>query len=249
MDASLPAAYGFALVLFRTSGLCMTAPLLSMRSVPGRVRIALAGALALVTFSGAGFPSAVVPASFLGLAAGAAGETVIGLVAGLVSRYALDAALAAGQLAGLSMGFGYGALLDPMNGTESTVVGQLFQMMALGAAVAAGIHREAITWLAISLTMTPPGSAASLVELAHHAVVQAIFATTLAVRLAFPLLAAITFGHATLGIMGRTAPQIQISSVGFSVAILAGGGAIYLLTPSIAHIAAQAAVEAFSKGR
>lgn len=227
----------------------MTAPLLSMRSVPGRVRIALTAVFAFVTFSGAGFPSAVVPSTFLELAAATAGETVMGLVAGLVSRYALDAALAAGQLAGLSMGFGYGAMLDPVNGAESTVVGQLFQMIALGAAVAAGIHREAVTWLAVSLTTTPPGSASSMVELTQHAVVQAIFATSLAVRLAFPLLAAITFGHATLGIIGRTAPQIQISSVGFSVAILAGGGAIYLLTPSIAHMAAHAALEAFTKGR
>jgi flagellar biosynthesis protein FliR len=49
--------------------------------------------------------------------------------------------------------------------------------------------------------------------------------------------------------MGRTAPQLNISSVGFSVTILAGGGALYLTAPTIAEMAARAVHDALGAGR
>ena len=75
---------------------------------------------------------------------------------------------------------------------------------------------------------------------------QIIGSCALTVRLAFPLLVAITFGHGVMALMGRAAPQVNVSSVGFSVTIVAGGGALYLLTPDLAAVAAQAAIQAFS---
>lgn len=245
MRVDLPAAYGFLLLIFRAAALCMSAPLLGMRGVPMRSRMALATVVAAVAFSGAGYPHADVPGTFLGLGAQAMAETVMGLCAGLSARIILDAAQTAGQLAGTSMGFGFGALLDPVNGTESTMLGQLFSWVTIGVAVALGIHREALGWLALSVHQVPPGTVDGLGTLAQGVVVQSIYAVTLAIRLGLPLLAAVTFGHAVLGIMGRAAPQIQISSVGFAVAILAGGTAVYALLPHIAHITAQAALRTF----
>jgi len=50
-------------------------------------------------------------------------------------------------------------------------------------------------------------------------------------------------------VVGRTAPQLNINSVGFSITILAGGGALYLLAPRIAELAARTAASAFTGGR
>ena len=50
-----------------------------------------------------------------------------------------------------------------------------------------------------------------------------------------------------MALIGRTAPQVNVSSVGFAVTIVAGGGALYLLTPSLAAVAARAAIEAFTR--
>jgi flagellar biosynthetic protein FliR len=65
------------------------------------------------------------------------------------------------------------------------------------------------------------------------------------VRLAFPVLAAVLLGHACMGVMSRMAPQLNLSNVGFSIAILAGGLGVYLAAPGVAELAARAAVAAF----
>jgi len=81
--------------------------------------------------------------------------------------------------------------------------------------------------------------------LAQNAIGQAAFSVALAVRLAFPILGAVLLGHLLMGLLTRMAPQLNLSNVGFSIAILAGGLALYLTAPAIAELAARAAVQAF----
>lgn len=245
MDLIGPQVYGFGLVLFRAVGLCITAPLFGLSTVPALVRIAAASGLAVAGALAAGLPSVELPPHTLALAGQVVVQTLIGLTAGFAARVCLEAAQAAGQLASTAMGLGYGAMLDPVNGAESTAVGQLMHLAALGVAVAAGVHREAIAWFCQSLTAAPVGSAIEWPMLCQAIVLQVIGSCALAVRLAFPLLVAITFGHGTMALMGRAAPQVNVSSVGFSVTIVLGGGALYLVMPDLAAAAATSAIAAF----
>ncbi len=102
-----------------------------------------------------------------------------------------------------------------------------------------------MAWLARSVAVWPPGNHAELGTLAWHTVGQAVVAIALAVRLAFPILGAVLVGHLVMGLLTRMAPQLNLSNVGFSIAILAGGIALYLTAPSIAELAARAAIASF----
>jgi flagellar biosynthetic protein FliR len=102
-----------------------------------------------------------------------------------------------------------------------------------------------VVWLARSVSTWPPGSPVELGPLAQAAVGQALVSVALAVRLAFPVLGAVLLGHGVLGLLTRMAPQLNLSNVGFTIAILAGGLALYLTAPSIAEYAARAAVAAY----
>ena len=245
MEPSLATLWGFGLLLFRTTGLCLTAPLLGARIVPGRVRLALSLALTFAVYTGAGAPAVAVPATVTGLAAGAAIETITGLLGGLSARWLLDAALAAGHLAGLSAGLGFSALIDPATGAESTGLSQLFFAGAQAVALSLGIHREAVTWLARAAVTWPPGTEPALATMASQVVGHAVLAIALSVRLAFPVMAAVLLGHATMGVMNRMAPTLGLSNVGFSVALLAGGLGVYMSAPTVAELAARAAIAAF----
>jgi flagellar biosynthesis protein FliR len=234
------------MVLFRATAMCSVAPLFGTKSVPVRMRMGLAVVIAYAGFAGAGAP--LFSGSAGALIQGAIIETVIGLSAGLAARFALEAVGAAGQIIATSIGLSFGATVDPLHGAESTAIGELLSMVALGAMVAAGVHRELIAWLCRSVISIPPGGAIDMGSLAGMVVTQALSAVALAVRMSFPVLAAVTFGHVALGIVGRTAPQLNISSVGFSITILAGGGALYMVAPTIAEMAAQAARQALGGG-
>ena len=245
MDASLATVWGFGLLLFRTAGLCMTAPLLGAKVVPARVRMALALTLTFAVFAGSGAHPVPVPGSLLGLAGPAAMETVVGLLGGLAARWALDAALAAGHLAGLSAGLGFAALIDPTSGAESNGLSQYLFAGAQAVALSIGIHREAVGWLARAAMAWPAGGPVELGPMLARTAGHAVLAIALSVRLAFPVLAAVLLGHACMGVMSRMAPQLNLSNIGFSIAILAGGLGLYLAAPGVAEVAARAAVAAF----
>jgi flagellar biosynthetic protein FliR len=175
-----------------------------------------------------------------------ASETALGLLAGLGARAVLQAALAAGQIVAQAVGMGFGAMVDPTSGAESNGVSELLHITAQAAAVALGLHREAIAWLARSTAAFPPGGDLGLAELATRVVWQTTGAAAIAVRLAFPILAAVSFGHFVMAVTGRMAPQLNLNNLGFSISVLAGGAAFYLLAPAIADAVARMATASFA---
>jgi flagellar biosynthetic protein FliR len=241
-----PTLFGFLMVLFRATALCSVAPLFGMKSVPMRLRMGLSVALAYAAFAGAGFP--MFAGNTGGLVQGAIIETVIGLSAGLAARFTLEAAGAAGQMIASSIGLSFGQTVDPLHGAESTSVGEILSMITMGTMVAVGVHRDLVAWLCRSVVSIPPGAPIDMAPLAGAVVTQALSAVALSVRMAFPVMIAVTFGHVALGVMGRTAPQLNISSVGFSVTILAGGAALYMTAPAIAEVCARATQQALGLG-
>jgi flagellar biosynthetic protein FliR len=183
----------------------------------------------------------------LSLAALVLSEAVMGTVAGLSSRLVLDAAQFGGQAAGASMGIGFGQMINPNSGADSSTIGELYGALALGVALALGIHTEAIAWIVRSLQDVPPGGTIDVQSLSSALIRQVIFAVTLSIRVAYPLFAASLFGYAVLGLLGKASPQLSLSNLGFGVSILCGGGALYLVAPEGARVCAQAALTVFSR--
>jgi flagellar biosynthetic protein FliR len=247
MDLLLASAYGFALVLFRAAALCAVAPVLGSASVPPRIRIGLSLVLAFAAWSGAGSPALALPGDLLTLVSAAAVETIIGLAGGFAARAALEAAAAAGHLAGLGMGIGYGALLDPVSGVEAPVLANLFSTAALGGAVALGLHRELVLWLCRSLQAVPAGGALELRALLLRSITSTLEGAALGLRLGLPFLGAVALGHLALGVLSRATPQLSLQSLGFTVAIGVGGWALWLLAPQATSLAASAAVAALAR--
>ncbi len=190
IDLGLPLAFGYLLVLLRTAGLMLAAPIFSATMISARLRLAIAAGSAAAIFAGAGMPQVAPPSTLLALAGAGLAETFVGAAAGLCARFLISAAEAAGSIAGLSAGLGYGALVDPFNGAASSVGGQLLNLLALGIAIAANLHGEAVGWLARSVAEHPPGVAFDMVGLVTTLVTTAIYACVLSIRLAFPFLAA-----------------------------------------------------------
>ncbi len=246
MFSFLPLAAAFILVVIRCAGLFSVVPLLGLPAIPARVRMAAAVVVSVAAFFGAGAPPFAAWDHAARFIIAALSEALLGLCAGLAARLVLDAAAAAGSAIGMSMGLSMAATYDPVHGSESPAVSQVLSLLALAFAVAGGVHREAVAWLCRSVVEMPPGSPISVSELAARVVGQAAGAIALAIRLAFPVLAAVTIGHLTLGLLNRTTPQLGLSNIGFSVVLLAGVGALYLAAPPAALMVAEAARSALA---
>ena len=120
-------------------------------------------------------------------------------------------------------------------------------MASLAFAVGLGLHREAAMWLYQSTAQWPPGSTVDFTAMIPIMLETICDSIAMGVRLSFPVLASVTFGHITLGVVGKTAPQLNLASVGFSIAILCGGAALFISVNPAAEIAAQMAVKTLTR--
>lgn len=246
LTAMQPLAIGFFLVLIRCTSLFMVAPIFAARSVPALVRLGFSVPVTVAVFVGAGAPTFAAWQQPSALLAALVMEIIVGVGAGLAARFAIEAALAAGSAISLAAGVSFGSTIDPIHGAESTSIGDLLAFLAMLVALAGGLHRDAVMWLCRSVRETPPGSDFSVATIATRVVSDGAAAIALSVRLAFPVLAAVTIGHLGLGLINRAAPQFNLSNIGFTVALVAGCGAFYLVAPDAAALAAQAARTAFA---
>jgi len=208
----------FALVLFRLTGLVVSAPLLSSAAIPIRVRAAIVLALAGLTFP---LLRAQAPAdlSLAVLLPALVGEFLIGLTVGLGVTLILTGAEVAGTLIGQQAGIGLGEVLNPAFDEPVTVVSQLYSIVLMLVFLIAGGLRATVaavldTYQVIPLLNVSIGESylMLLVELLSSAMV-------IGIRLAGPVLIALFVTEAALGFLARTMPQLNVMSVGFTMRV------------------------------
>lgn len=230
--------------LARVLGLLAIAPVLGNQAVPIRVKVALGLLITLAISPLIGPLPDVAPGSWAGLFI-LAQQILAGVAMGLVMRFAFAAVDMAGELTGLQMGLGFATFFDPQNATTSPVIAQFFGLLATLVFLAINGHLLIISTLAQSFSALPVSATGHLAgaELASWG--GAIFSSGL--MLALPAIAALLITNIALGILTRTAPQLNLFAVGFPVTLLAGFAMIMLMMPAFAPALDRIFGEAMAK--
>jgi len=212
---------GFFLVLARVSPLFLMAPLFSSKMIPGRVRTVIAVALAI------GLTPVVVGDQKISMDVWTYGGLIVKeLLIGLAFAFALGAMFAAIGVAGSFLdyfvGLSFGSLVDPVTGTNTTVISQLYSLVGVVIFIAIGgedwvLAGFARTFDLVGLTETP--SLGTLVAGVNDAFV-GIFAA--AVQIAGPIMLAMILTDAAFGVVSRVVPQLNVFGVGFPVKLILG---------------------------
>jgi flagellar biosynthesis protein FliR len=212
---------GFILVLARVSPMFVLAPIFSSRMVPARARGVLAVAISF------GLAPLAMHGQHLTLdAMTLAGLLGKELLVGLAYAFALAAVFAAISVAGAfldtAIGFSYGSLIDPVTGTQSTILAQLYAMVGVLIFIALDGDHWMIEGLARTyqlMPMTKFPSIGALVGGADKAFVS-IFGS--AIELAAPVMLAALLTDCALGLVARVMPQLNVFSVAFPAKIAVG---------------------------
>lgn len=209
----------FLLPFFRVLGIFTSAPILSTRAFPGRVRIALALLVAVVAAPlGRTTASFDDPGIWLLLAA----ELMTGLAIGLVARMILSAVDLAGEIIGLQMGLSFAGFFDPASGTNSNAVGRLLGTLSLAAFVAADGPALLIAATVYGIEAVPAADAGRVLlgRIDVGTIATTVF--ELGLLIALPYMALLLFVNLALGVVSRVAPQLNVFAIGFPVTIGAG---------------------------
>jgi len=217
----IPDPVPFVLVLARIAGLILAAPVLGHALVPVRVRVALAAVFALALAPALPAPAAP-PTTVVGLAGAVAVESAVGVLLGFAAQLVFAGVALGGQLAGMQMGFGVASLFDPTEQAQVTVVAQWQQLLVLVVFLALDVHHLLLRALLESFRLVPVGAAALGASSAGGMVTLGSDVFTVAVRLAAPVLVVLLLTNATLGVLARVIPQLNVFVLGFPVNVGAG---------------------------
>jgi flagellar biosynthetic protein FliR len=229
---------GLLLPFLRVLGLFGAAPLLSHRSFPMRARVAAAGAVAVCVAPFANVPQGLSLASMAG-AGMVAQQVIIGLALGFAARLLFALFEVAGEFIGLQMGFSFAGFFDPTGGTDSAV-GTWLNTLAMMAFLALDGHLLLVDAIANSFRAFPisadPFTALALLR--PDKLGGEVFRLALAISL--PAVLLMLFVNLALGFVSRVAPQLSIFSVGFPVTMLAGLGALLVISPQVEPFVTEA---------
>jgi flagellar biosynthetic protein FliR len=232
-----PLTYGAAamLVLFRIGGLALIAPFLASRIVPIQVRGALAVLLTIViTPIAISMPGAVPELNLLSLVT----ETFVGFGLGFGAAILVGAADMAGDILATQTGLSGASVLDPLTGQGSAAMGQLLSFMVIVLLLVTGGHLVMIESLAGSFAWVPLGSSPDLLAGATSLIRVGAQLFAHGLQFAAPVVGAVGVGYVALGVLARTAPQLNVLAVSFPLQIALGllvlGAALPLLATHFA---------------
>lgn len=205
----------------RIGAMLMSAPVFGARTVPVRVRLVLALAIAVILAPLLPPTPAVDPLSPAGLLVGAQ-QVLLGVAMGFILHLVFAALILAGQTIAMTMGLGFASAVDPQNGVQVPVLSQYFLITATLVFLALDGHLMVIDVLVQSFRLVPVGSAGPLPEMPWKIVLWGSHLFAGAVLIALPATVAVLMVNLAFGVMTRAAPQLNIFAVGFPVTLLAG---------------------------
>lgn len=221
MSIAVPDPTGTLLVLARIAGVVLTAPLLGHVLVPVRVRAGLVAVLALALAPSAA-PVAPPDLGLLAFAGAVAVESLLGALLGFVAQLVFAGVQLGGQVAGIQIGFGMANLLDPQSSQQSTVVAEWEQLLALLAYLALDVHHLLVSALVESFRVAPAGTAVLGAGVLRGVAARGGELFAIGVRVAAPATIVLLLVNATLGVLARTIPQLNVFVVGFPVNVGVG---------------------------
>jgi len=233
---------------FMRIGACfMVAPAFSANGVPARIRIVLAGAVALLIAPLLPAPG-ITPFSAQGVLV-TMQQVLIGVALGFSLQLIFDAVSMGGQLLANSMGLSFAYNIDPVHGTENTVVAQLYGILVLLVFLTLNGHLLIIQVLVDGFRTLPVGTA----SLGPHGLWQVavwgreIFEGALAIAL--PGITALTIVNIAFGVMSRAAPALNLFAVGFPITLVLGLVIVLASLPMLQSTFLRLAGDAFSLAR
>jgi flagellar biosynthesis protein FliR len=205
----------------RVGSCLMVAPVLGGQAVPARIRIVLAGAIALIVAPLISIPAQLSAFSIEGLIV-TAQQVVIGIALGFCLQLVFDAMTLGGQLIANSMGLSYALSVDPVRGTGTTAVGQIYTILVTLVFLALNGHLRLIEVLADGFRTLPIGGTGIDTANLWQIVIWGGTLFSGALSIALPGVTALLIVHLAFGMVSRAAPSLNLLSVGFPVTLVFG---------------------------
>lgn len=212
----------FLLIFSRIGAFMVAVPLFGGPNTPGQVKGGMALVVSLIILPMVAPPQHQIAGGLLGFGLAVAREIGVGLLTGLICNMILQVLNIIGQIFDLHIGFLMSSFFDPAMGGQITLTAKFLYLMGIVLFFTLDGHHMLLMGMVRSFDILPldtaifSGGAMTILVKAFSRMV------TVAVQISAPVIAVMLIIDICLGLLGRTAPQMNIFMLGFSLKIGAG---------------------------
>lgn len=210
---------GLFLASLRIGAFLIASPFFGGSSVPLQVRIIMAVLLGVAVVTTVEVPAWQAFAGLNGLQV-ILTELAIGISSGLILTIWFSAVLLAGEKIASSAGLGFAAQIDPDSGGQTPVVSKTFSLFLTVIFLSWNGHLLVLRAVADSYTYLPVGAMPAFPVLIQSGIAAAgsmFFAATI---IMLPLTAFLMAINLVIGVITRSAPQLNLFSFGFPISMI-----------------------------
>lgn len=223
----------FLFPLIRILAFISTAPIFGNKQIPARVKVAMAVVITVVIAPTLSVQPGLEPGSANGIFV-VLQQTIAGMAMGFAMRLIFVAVEAAGEIIGLQMGLGFASFYDPVNASYTPVVGQFLGLIAALAFLGMNGHLLMLEALANSFQAFPITASPPTAEGWRTLALWGGSILKSALQLSLPVLGALMITNLALGILTRSAPQLNLFAIGFPITLAIG---LIMLALSVPYLA------------
>lgn len=210
---------GLFLASLRIGAFLISSPFFGGSSVPLQVRIIMAVLLGVAVMTTVEVPDWQAFAGLNGLQV-ILTELAIGISSGLILTIWFSAVLLAGEKIASSAGLGFAAQIDPDSGGQTPVVSKTFSLFLTVIFLSWNGHLLVLRAVAESYTYLPVGAMPAFPVLIQSGIAAAGSMFLAATIIMLPLTAFLMAINLVIGVITRSAPQLNLFSFGFPISMI-----------------------------
>jgi len=210
------------IILTRVGPLIFFLPVTGSGGVPVQIKVLFSLMTALVLAPVVHVPVSSLPTTPLGVGIFVLTEIAFAGILSVFVRLVFAAVQLAGQYISISMGMGMAAAIDPQFGTQTSLIGVFWNLIAILIFLAINGHHIFITTMVDSFRWVAPGTF-TLRQATFNGMMEGVANMfVLSIKIMAPAGAVLLFSHVAMGILAKTVPQIPVMIVAMPLNIALG---------------------------
>lgn len=219
----------FLLVFIRIASFVFVAPFFSTSNTPRRVKAGFSIMLAYIVSHTMVNHSVPAYSTMLGYSTIVLKEAATGLLIGYGASICMTIVQFAGKISDMDIGLSMVQLLDPVTKQNSGFVGNIYQYMLVLIMLITNMHYFFIKAIVETFEIVPIGMANFGSDKILSVIIRfMVDYMNISFRICLPIVAAMLLLNAVLGVLAKTAPQMNMFAVGIQIKILFGLGILFL---------------------
>lgn len=219
------------LILTRVSAMFVLSPILGRQNIPAMLKLGFSLLVALIMIN---FYPPTAPYPFenvIGLLLSIVSELVVGFIIGFITILFFTLVYTAGHIIDMQIGFTMAQMYDTSANTQMPISAGLLNIVMIQCFLASGGLTRLIGIVMRTFEYIPVGGAAFPASLAGMVLDTFAKCFVLSINVAMPVLASALLAEIGLGIIVRTAPQMNVFVVGIPIKVIIGLLMLFLTVP------------------